>query len=51
MKYDITEEEKEEQAKLRQEYIASVRASLVGQHEKKYIVFITYSHFFHPFLL
>ena len=28
----------EEQAKLRQEYIASVRASLVGQLENTYIV-------------
>ena len=34
----LTEEEKEEQAKLRQEYIASVRASLVGQLENTYIV-------------
>ena len=34
----LSEEEKEEQAKLRQEYIASVRASLVGQLENTYIV-------------
>ena len=34
----LTEEEKEEQAKLRQEYIASVTASLVGQLENTYIV-------------
>ena len=34
----LTEEDKEEQAKLRQEYIASVRASLVGQLENPYIV-------------
>ena len=29
---------KEEQAKLRQEYIASVRASLVGQLDNTYII-------------
>ena len=34
----LTEEEKEEQAKLRQEYVASVKASLVGQLENTYIV-------------
>lgn len=34
----LTDEEKEEQSKLRQEYIASVRASLVGQLENTYIV-------------
>lgn len=34
----LTQEEKEEQAKLRQEYIASVRASLVGQLDNTYIV-------------
>lgn len=36
----LTEEEKEEQAKLRQEYIASVRASLVGQLENTYIYIV-----------
>lgn len=34
----LTQAEKEEQAALRQEYIASVRASLVGQLENTYIV-------------
>ena len=34
----LTDEEKEEQSKLRQVYIASVRASLVGQLENTYIV-------------
>lgn len=34
----LTEEEKEEQVKLRQEYVASVKASLVGQLENTYIV-------------
>ena len=37
-KEGLTPEEKEEQAKLRQEYIASVRASLVGQLDNTYIV-------------
>lgn len=34
----LTQAEKEEQAALRQEYIASVRSSLVGQLENTYIV-------------
>lgn len=34
----LTDAEKEEQAQLRKEYIASVKASLVGQLEHTYIV-------------
>ncbi len=34
----LTEEEKAEQAKLRQEYIAAVKESLVGNLEHTYIV-------------
>ncbi len=34
----LTQEEKDEQAKLRQEYIAAVRESLVGNLEHTYIV-------------
>ncbi len=34
----LTQDEKEEQAKLRQEYIAAVRESLVGNLEHTYIV-------------
>ena len=34
----LTEEEKEEQAILRQEYINSYKASLIGQRENTYIV-------------
>lgn len=34
----LTEEEKEEQAVLRQEYINSFKASLIGQLENTYIV-------------
>ena len=34
----LTEEEKEEQAKLRREYIDSFKASLIGQLENTYIV-------------
>lgn len=34
----LTQEEKDEQTKLRQEYIAAVRESLVGNLEHTYIV-------------
>ena len=34
----LTQEEKDEQAKLRQEYITAVRESLVGNLEHTYIV-------------
>ncbi len=34
----LTDEEKEEQAKLRREYIDSMKASLIGQLENTYIV-------------
>ena len=34
----LTEEEKQEQATLRQEYINSFKASLIGQLENTYIV-------------
>ena len=34
----LTEEEKAEQAKLRQEYIAAVKESLVGNLEHTYVV-------------
>lgn len=34
----LTQEEKDEQAKLRQEYITAVRESLVGNLENTYIV-------------
>lgn len=35
---ELTPEEKEEQARLRQEYVAAVRASLTSQLDNTYIV-------------